>query len=40
MEEKEKISQPINIDSLTTLDGDVNPPTKNQRLITLTAGSP
>ena len=26
MEEKGKISQPINIDSLTTLDGDVKPP--------------
>jgi len=40
MEEKGKISQPINIDSLTTLDGDVKPPSTSQRLITLTAGSP
>ena len=40
MEEKGKISQPININSLTYLNGDVNLLLTYQRLITLVAGSP
>jgi hypothetical protein len=40
MEEKGKISQPINMNSLTTLGGDVKPLPTDQRLITLIADSP